>query len=187
MVTHYDYWLWHNVLPKEFCEYQLAMLDWSKASFGEVNTPEGCVVDPKKRISDLLWLDNTTPIGCVAQVYANMANDKAGWNFNLSKCEAIQIGKYSGDKLGFYGWHPDDGAFSTKGRDIVRKLSVAILLSDTKDFTGGNFEFEGYEIQPELKQGSVLVFPSIISHRVTPVTSGIRYSAVTWISGPPYR
>ena len=37
------------------------------------------------------------------------------------------------------------------------------------------------------KKGSVIVFPSFHRHRVTPVTSGIRHSLVTWVEGPHWR
>ena len=36
------------------------------------------------------------------------------------------------------------------------------------------------------KKGSIIVFPSFIYHRVTPVTEGTRYSLVTWNLGYPY-
>ena len=38
-----------------------------------------------------------------------------------------------------------------------------------------------------LEKGSVIVFPSFHRHRVTPVTSGIRHSLVTWVEGPHWR
>jgi PKHD-type hydroxylase len=37
------------------------------------------------------------------------------------------------------------------------------------------------------KQGSIVVFPSFIEHKVTPVTKGVRYTAVTWANGPSFR
>ena len=36
-------------------------------------------------------------------------------------------------------------------------------------------------------KGAVVVFPSWVRHRVTPVTRGTRYSAVAWFNGPPLR
>jgi len=37
------------------------------------------------------------------------------------------------------------------------------------------------------KQGSIIVFPSLLMHQVTPVTKGERYSAVAWATGPQLR
>jgi len=36
-------------------------------------------------------------------------------------------------------------------------------------------------------KGSVLIFPSYINHKVSPVTKGIRRSLVAWFSGPRWR
>jgi PKHD-type hydroxylase len=63
-------------------------------------------------------------------------------------------------------------------------------LSDPSDYEGGRFEFDN--TLPQLpdeafKKGSVIVFPSFHKHRVTPVTSGIRHSLVTWVEGPHWR
>ena len=35
-------------------------------------------------------------------------------------------------------------------------------------------------------KGTVIVFPSAILHRVTPVTKGARYSLVQWYNGPDF-
>ena len=36
-------------------------------------------------------------------------------------------------------------------------------------------------------QGTIIVFPSFIRHRVNPVTKGIRYSLVNWFEGPAFK
>ena len=36
-------------------------------------------------------------------------------------------------------------------------------------------------------QGSLVVFPSFVKHRVKPVTKGTRYSLVIWNLGQPYK
>ena len=64
------------------------------------------------------------------------------------------------------------------------------MLND--NFDGGAFEFASYNkeecvITPiEASSGSVIVFPSSVEHRVSPVTKGTRYSLVTWFVGPPF-
>mgnify|MGYP003307903561 FL=1 len=69
---------------------------------------------------------------------------------------------------------------------------MTILLND--DYEGGDFQFATYAkeqceiITPEYnKQGTVIVFPSDMEHRVLPVTKGTRYSLVTWFLGPPFQ
>ena len=67
------------------------------------------------------------------------------------------------------------------------------MLSDPKDFEGGDLEF--YDYAPpgrkdkilktnDMKQkGTIITFPSFVIHRVLPVTKGIRYSLVIWHKG----
>jgi len=182
----YDYWIWDSVVPKWFCEEQIKALDWNQTKDAEVFKENTSVMDKEKRITDIIWLENNRPIGCIAQTYVHLANKEAGWNFDLTSCEKIQIGRYSANNKGFYDWHSDDG-LKPKQNNLVRKLSISILLSDTNNFNGGVFEFKNFKDQPVMKQGSILVFPSLIEHRVSPVTLGTRYSAVTWVSGPAYK
>ena len=35
-------------------------------------------------------------------------------------------------------------------------------------------------------KGTIIVFPSMLLHKVTPVTKGIRHSLVQWFSGPDF-
>ena len=51
-----------------------------------------------------------------------------------------------------------------------------------------NFTKSSKELCTEIRpQGSVIVFPSFVWHRVTPVTKGTRYSLVLWTCGQPFR
>ena len=69
-----------------------------------------------------------------------------------------------------------------------RKLSIVIQLSDPKDYDGGDFEFFDEGGNGKFRgKGSVLVFPSVHMHRVTEVTSGVRYSLVSWAEGLRWR
>lgn len=187
--VNYDYWLWPQALPKWFCDEQIRSIDWKQSQEGVVrNYDDIGSVDSKTRITDVVWLDEASPIGCIAQIYINIANKKAGWNLNLCSCEQIQIGKYDGNVKGFYDWHTDD-SFKVHKNGLIRKLSISVLLNDPKEYEGGLLEFKEFSDseQPKLQQGSIIVFKSYLEHRVSPVTSGTRYSAVTWVSGPAYR
>ena len=109
---------------------------------------------------------------------------------DLRYVNEIQFTKYIGNPNapGKYDWHHDvDWAES---RAFHRKLSIVFQLSDKSNYEGGDFEFDPTlpQLPPEaLEQGSVIVFPSFHRHRVTPVTSGIRHSLVTWVEGPHWR
>jgi PKHD-type hydroxylase len=91
--------------------------------------------------------------------------------------EGIQISSYSDG--GFYDWHMDIG----NGSHSTRKLSMSVQLSDSDDYVGGNLEFAAIDQTAPRSIGSLIVFPSYMAHRVTPVTEGTRRSLVSWIHG----
>ena len=63
-------------------------------------------------------------------------------------------------------------------------------LSDPADYDGGELELKNSTrtlVAPRA-QGTLIVFPSFLLHRVAPVTRGTRRSLVGWASGThPYR
>ena len=71
-----------------------------------------------------------------------------------------------------------------------RKLSFSIFINDPSEYEGGQLEIwmdnNQYDIIPKTK-GGIVVFPSFLLHRVTPVTKGIRKVIVGFINGNPYR
>lgn len=77
---------------------------------------------------------------------------------------------------GFYKEHVD----STTGTDRV--LSCSIALND--DYEGGEWSFFGGEVKLKVPAGSAIVFPAnyMFPHEILPVTSGSRFSIVTWLS-----
>lgn len=91
----------------------------------------------------------------------------------------------------FYDWHVDTN-FWGKGSEghIHRKITMIIQLSDGSDYEGGDLEFkdntikEGHDFRA---RGSVILFPAPWSHRITPVTKGLRRSLVAWVEGPAWR
>jgi PKHD-type hydroxylase len=67
----------------------------------------------------------------------------------------------------------------------MRKLSLVLLLND--EFEGGDFELLWPGNKIPLKKGRVILFPSILMHRVKPVTKGTRKSLVAWMQGPNFK
>ena len=116
--------------------------------------------------------------------YGNLANKECKWGFEVNQFESVQFAEYGiGQK---YNWHIDN--FPLSGSEIDRKITVVCLMSDPANFEGGELILRLYnEYTPPLKKGSVIAFPSIIEHKVTPVTKGVRYSATMWISGPRFK
>jgi PKHD-type hydroxylase len=175
------YWQWESVLSKEFCEFAISQLDWNTSVTGE--TFEG--VEPHLRRSDVIWQPIMQPLGCIAKTYIDAANFYADWHYPINSLEDMQVSRYSSNNLGHYDKHMDTKAPKD---GMQRKLSISILLSDPSEFEGGELQFTGIEDRKLLAtQGSIIVFPSFIEHKVTPVTKGVRYSGVTWASGPAFR
>jgi PKHD-type hydroxylase len=94
----------------------------------------------------------------------------------------VQFAEYGPEQ--HYAWHTD--TFALAGKPTDRKITIVCLLND--EFEGGQFQVRLYnDYTAPLEKGTIIAFPSILEHRVIPVTSGIRYSATMWFSGPRFR
>jgi PKHD-type hydroxylase len=116
------------------------------------------------------------------------------FNFELTYFREVQFTEYDASYEGKYDWH-EDGTWC-RNHPTRRKLSVCVQLSGSADYEGGNLEVDSKQVGGEnnlpkkaalRSLGTTLVFPSFLKHRVTPVTSGKRYSLVSWYEGPPFR
>jgi predicted 2-oxoglutarate/Fe(II)-dependent dioxygenase YbiX len=76
------------------------------------------------------------------------------------------------------GQHYKQHTDSFKNR--LRAVSCSFMLND--DYEGGEFAFFDRELVYKLKKGSCIMFPSnfMYPHEIMPVTSGTRYSIITW-------
>jgi PKHD-type hydroxylase len=114
-------------------------------------------------------------------------------NFPKLDCQHGQFTEYVGSPEGGgkYDFHEDNCWIADRTLATDRKLSCVLQLTDPSQYEGGRLEFERPDAAlPEerfLDQGSLIFFPSHLRHRVTPVTSGIRYSFVMWFGGPPFK
>jgi len=109
------------------------------------------------------------------------------YDINWELYESFKLLQYQ--KGDGYGWHPDFG----KGKESTRKLSIIVQLSDSDDYEGGDLEFalttkdDDEFMKATRKKGSIIIFNPLIVHRVTPITSGTRYSMVSWMHGDTFR
>ena len=151
-----------------------------------------------RRKSKVVWVREKWVYDLMAP-FMKTANEKSGWNFDVTACEIFQLTKY--EKGDFFKWHVDGSSDSlsaydkTKNKILqknVRKISMTVLLNE--DYEGGEFQF-GFFNRGEVSisnpkfstNGSVIFFPSFMHHQVAPVTEGIRYSLVGWFIGPPFK
>lgn len=116
--------------------------------------------------------------------------NKDFYDVHISKLDFIQFTEYSDQYKGEYKEHHD--VFWMNGDPVYhRKLSAVIQLSDPSTYEGGDFILtEAVSPPPNnevREQGTILYFPSMMRHKVTPVTRGKRYSLVAWFDGPKWR
>lgn len=178
------YWLWDKGVPEELCNIAIKDMNHMQFDVASIGGGGNERKDSVIRNSRVSFPDANYWLEGIAYNYALYANRSAGWNYKVDWAERIQLARYEKDH--HYDWHEDWGPLEIREDNMVRKLSVVILLSDPSEFKGGEFQFEnrhGSDTTIEMNKGSVLVFPSYITHRVTPITSGTRYSAANWILG----
>lgn len=140
--------------------------------------------DPEIRISTISWLSDEDLQNKLWQ-FVKTANE-ADYHLAIDNRAEIQFTSYDAAYSGHYDWHHDVNW--NGGDDYDRKLSLTIQLSDSDDYEGGDFEFEEVTSNVDFRQkGTIIIFPSVLRHRVTPVTKGVRHSLVAWFSGPYWR
>ena len=160
--------------------------EWKKA------TTVNDTIDNNWRSSKVKFIHSSHYIGELC--LNNVADvNKQGYNYDL-RCydnDQFQYAHYSVND--YYNWHVD--IQKNRSKVFVRKLSFSLVLND--DYDGGVLEIavpnspdadNPYNIfHVPRKRGTLIVFPSHLLHRVTPVTHGIRKSIVGWFVGPPLR
>ena len=143
------------------------------------------------RRGDIAWfnrVDNYDITNMIMECAQIFCRNKLYYDINY--INDIQFTKYAAGNDGgdHYGWHHDLQFFNERPFD--RKISFVLQLSHKEEYEGGEFQFQDpYEnVPPEaFNKGSVIMFPSFVPHRVTPVTEGTRYSLVSWVEGPRFK
>lgn len=197
-----NYYYFKNALTKDFCKkiIDFALSDEKKIQKGITGvtdsekikiTSEQLKEIEKIRKSNIRWL-NEPWIFKEITPFVMEANKEANWNFQFTTHEKAQFTIYGSDQ--FYDWH-HDSSDKTFENGNIRKLSVTVSLNDDTEYEGGYFEIDNknnfyekniHKLEMIRNAGSLVVFPSFLYHRVTPVTRGVRYSLVIWYSGRPF-
>ena len=96
------------------------------------------------------------------------------WNFSLEELKEIQLLEYrEGD---FFNWHIDlAGKLKSNS---CRKINALLFLSEPTAYQGGNLLFNLNDETEllEQNQGDLVIFPSYLPHKVSLITSGLRYT-----------
>lgn len=109
------------------------------------------------------------------------------FGLNLIRMQNLQFSEYDSTYQGHFDFHRDTIIESKSF--YQRKLTLCVQLSDPLTYEGGNFELAYTMTDKEdlRKRGTIIIFPSLFYHRITPVTKGIRYSLVAWYEGPKWQ
>lgn len=134
------------------------------------------------RVSELTWIDPDPEAQWLYHRIGMLvlrANEAYGFRL-VGLQESLQFSRYGVG--GRFDWHVDAGGKATVGR----KLSVSVQLSASGDYVGGELEFLHNTGQSARERGTAIVFPAFLSHRVTPVTGGLRRTLIAWAYGPAF-
>ena len=144
--------------------------------------------DSKFRRSNIIWIPYNDTSAWIYKKIADRVRElnSKHYEFDLTGSLTLQYTEYDAAEQGEYTWHND---LIYNSFDSIRKLSASVLLSDTKDYTGGAFLFrpDGEAREIPQQQGNIIVFPSWIPHCVRPVLTGRRISLVLWFYGKKFK
>ena len=181
------YYYFKKALTSEFCD---KIIETGKSKIVE----KAKILDEnlKARDSSIAWMEEDWLYQNI-EPFIQEANKQAGWNFDWIGSEKCQFTIYKENQ--YYHWHQDSHNQMIDGN--IRKLSVTVSLEDGDAYEGGNLEFDLRNRDDSKShilsatearaKGSIIVFPSFVWHRVTPITKGTRYSLVIWSVGPPFK
>ena len=194
-----SYYYYKGALSKRFCNQIVQYVKSKQELMGTTGAFDNRILNTqeikdlkKERDSNIVWLNESWIYRMILPFVKN-ANEKANWNFKIDGVEKIQFTKYK--KNQFYHWHCDSFPKPNK-QGKIRKLSVTCSLSNPSEYKGGELEFDlrndnlkstKRKCTEIMTQGSIVVFPSFMWHRVKPVTKGIRHSLVLWNTGDSFK
>ena len=149
-------------------------------------------VDDRVRKASRLKLSATTTEFVHRRLIEHKKMVERHFSISLNDCEEPQFVRY--DVGDFFVAHQDGntGLLQLKS-DAERKVSVVIFLNrqsegaDSATYSGGSLKFSDYRAEPQYREfhlpaeaGTLVAFRSELTHEVTPVTHGKRYSIVSW-------
>mmetsp|Transcript_34339 Transcript_34339/g.67642 ORF Transcript_34339/g.67642 Transcript_34339/m.67642 type:complete len:334 (-) Transcript_34339:2678-3679(-) len=190
-----------NILRPKDCQFVIREGSKQKFRSGRVINPKPEHKDDKAwtdeegaqlkttRVVELSVLDRTDPkwrwlyqrvLKSVNNLNDRYWHEKIPTNVDSEMFESLQFYIYNSSTSGHYSWHSDTGI---EGLTARRRLSVVLIIGDPNTYEGGDFQIQASAKTTTIlaEQGMMYVFPSYVLHRVTPVTKGVRYVAVSWI------
>lgn len=176
-----------ELFSREECDRIIAYGKLLAESDSSIGRGGSAYVNHVERTSRVKWVFvNQDSKWIFERIHAAIKQANQKYKFDITGCNYLQITEYPAG--GHYTWHEDIG----EGEYSKRKLSLSVQLSEADDYTGGDLDFRGRKISDEIRQmyrqkGTAIIFPSYISHKVSEVSSGARWSLIAWFNGPPFR
>ncbi|MEE2998822.1 MAG: 2OG-Fe(II) oxygenase [Pseudomonadota bacterium] len=207
MIRNEYFRVFPEAIPSGFVDKIIAIGDQQKPSLARVNSVAGLsVVDKEYRYCNIARLANEPDLDWLYIKLWELLDEvnKKNWKFNIEKMSLVEYLTYlEGHNI---NWHRDTLPLTARKRNkdpsIDKLISLSLQLSDHDEYEGGNFQFsndmglkegkfpvinelaENSELAQQLrKKGSIVVFPSVLMHRVTKVTKGARKVLVAWAGG----
>lgn len=187
-----------NIIEKDLIKHNERAHD-SEISGGET--------DKVIRNSKTYWVPTSNWLGGFLWYYVEKAN-RENFLYNITEFDggSLQYTQYNTGQ--FYNWHIDAGldqlykpqnivssspdyTYNSQDSRIVeneyiRKLSFSLVLSDPKDYLGGELQFldnNNKTFFAPKQKGTLVIFDSRTKHRVRKVREGTRKSLVGWAVG----
>jgi predicted 2-oxoglutarate/Fe(II)-dependent dioxygenase YbiX len=169
-----------NIIPQEHIN-QLLQLTNQSSSHATIGSGEEKI---ELQTRNTEWYPIPFPIlqnltNAVMSCYRSLIEPK--YHSTVKNIEPTQLLGYPVG--GHYIEHNDCENFENGQwvRIAPRDISILYYLND--NYTGGELEFTQLGLTIKPKPGMMIAFPSYkeFAHKVHPVTSGFRYSLVTWL------
>lgn len=192
-IAHYDLLLTPNFLDDARCEEIIREADAGGSNRAMVyGQGDSGYVHDRVRKASRLELSSTTTEFVNQQLMEHKKTIERHFSISLTDCEEAQFLRY--DVGDFFVPHQDGNTGLLRlTSDAERKISVVIFLNRQTDqaeagsYSGGSLKFSDYraeqpysEFELPVHMGMLVAFRAELTHEVTPVTRGKRYSVVTW-------
>lgn len=177
--------LFMKQIPPELVDLANREFDALDVVDAEVMRRYEAVTNYKDRDSTLRFAEVGHWFSGILYQFGVMANEN--WGFNIDGQQIMQVADYAENQ--HFDWHMDVIPFSGP---TDRKVSVVCLMTDPEEYVGGLFQVQHLQDDTDirmvpLQKGTIVAFPSVLRHTVTPVLQGVRRSTTLWLTGPCFR
>jgi len=169
-----------NIIPQQHIQ-ELLQLTYQSTSNATVGSDKGKIELETRKTE---WYPIPYPIlqnlnSAIMSCYHSFIDPK--YHSTVKNIEPTQFLSYPVG--GHYIEHNDSENFEDGEWKRIAPRDISLLFYLNDNYTGGELEFTQLGLKIKPKTGMMIAFPSYkeFSHKVHPVTSGKRYSLVTWL------